>query len=286
MKVITWNVNGIRSRIFNSKTNSFKYEENSSMSMILKENPDFICLQETRCSLEIGYKFKLEGYLSVYNQSKLENARGPCRYSGTAIYYKEEIMKNHIGTYFQIPEYEDLEGRIIIIEFCNFIIINLYTPNSGTNFNNRIKFQNAMEKYINIKINENKKIIYAGDLNVARNKNDIYHGYLNTNYLNKTNIIGYLPEERSYINKLINEYDLKDSYLEINSKIPENGEEFMGYTWWDPKIKSKRINNEGWRIDYILLYNFSVIESKVLKNIGEQETPHSSDHAVLLTEFE
>ena len=129
LSIVTWNVNGIRSRIFNNKICSelpklqFYYpEEESSMANLIKEtNPDIICIQETRCDEQNGKFAIIEDYNSYFNSSKLEKARGPNRYSGTAIYSKIEPNK----ILYNVPGYDDQEGRIIIAYYTDFIVINV-----------------------------------------------------------------------------------------------------------------------------------------------------------------
>ena len=132
LKVISWNVNGIRSRIFNDKIASklkkgvpMDIQENSPIDILIKESdPDIICLQETRCSVLISEDFKIPGYKSYFNQSKSTGARAPERYSGTCIFYKEHLVLKDVQE--QIPGYEDTEGRIIVANFEEFILINVY----------------------------------------------------------------------------------------------------------------------------------------------------------------
>lgn len=292
MKIVTWNVNGIRSRVFNDKTsaklpkNKYYYpEEGSSMyNLINNYNPDIICLQETRCDEINGSFARIKGYSSYFNASRLTDARGPNRYSGTAIYSK--ISPNKIE--FIVPEYIDREGRIIIAYYDNFILINVYSPNSGTNYDNKILFQNAIMNFIKQTLENNKnnkdnkniklisKIIYCGDFNVA----------IDTHFDKETvkPMPGIYKHELDYYDKLI-EYGFKDS-KSINDKIK--------FTWWDQRGKKipnyetqvetslLRYLNRGWRIDYVFTIGISSAESFVLKHIGEEYSPHASDHAPIL----
>ena len=274
LKIITWNVNGIRSRIFNNKICSelpklqFYYpEEESSMANLIKEtNPDIICIQETRCDEQNGKFAIIEDYNSYFNSSKLEKARGPNRYSGTAIYSKIEPNK----ILYNVPGYDDQEGRIIIAYYTDFIVINVYSPNSGTNYNNKILFQNALFNFVN---NINEKIIYCGDFNIA----------IDTHFDQSTvsEMPGLYKHELDYYKKLIDN-GFTDSKSDDDKII---------YTWWDQRSRkvinakiNKQINlsryeNKGWRIDYIFTKNFANSNSKVLKHIGEEYCPHASDHA-------
>ena len=280
LNVVTWNVNGIRSRVFNDKLStklkkgqSYSPELGSAMSNLIKEtNADIICLQETRCSEELGKLAIIPGFNSYFNNSKLEDARGPNRYSGTAIYTK--LVPNKIE--YSVPGYDDKEGRIMIMYFgnsgnnSNFIIINEYSPNSGTNYDNKIIFQKEILEYIK---NSSVPIIYCGDFNIA----------VDTHFDKSTVPFGpgLYPHELNYHKELCDE-----GLIDSKSK-----EDDIVYTWWDQRGKkvidpisgketnSIRLANKGWRIDYVFTRGFNYAESKVLKHIGEENSPHASDHA-------
>lgn len=274
IKIITWNVNGIRSRIFNNKISSqlsknktFSPEKNSSMYNLINEtDPDIICLQETRCDESMNKFAIIENYNSYFNSSKLSDARGPNRYSGTAIYSKS--VPNKIE--YNVPDYNDKEGRIIIAYYNDYIVINIYSPNSGTNYDNKILFQDALFNFIK---NQNSKIIFCGDFNLA----------IDTHF-DKSSVPespGIYKHELDYYKKL------KDINFVDSISLDDN----IIYTWWDQRSKRIKIEetnketnilrykNKGWRIDYIFTKNFKFSSSKVLKHIGEENCPHSSDHA-------
>lgn len=277
MKVITWNVNGIRSRIFNRKTCSqiakqseILPEEGSPIYNMIKNNdPDFICLQETRCSVSNGQKFKIPGYKSVFNQSDSVSAREANRYSGTCIFYKE--THSPIGIDYQFPGYTDNEGRIIILHFHNFTIINVYTPNSGTNFDNRLDWQGAVLLYLK---NIPHPVIYTGDMNVAWRDEDV-HFRVNGSptYKSKVeeNIVGFLPEERSFVPELLS-IGYVDAYLNQESKYSP----FDGFTYWDSRSKKieglpgARFNKHGWRIDYHFVKGMKTFECYAMYTTGTE----------------
>ena len=225
------------------------------------------------------------------------------------MYIKKSIKINQI--LFQIPnqidgeEYIDTEGRIIIVYFGDQnenVIINVYTPNSGTNFEKRLKFQNAMIAFLACE-NLKRNVIYTGDLNVAYLPHDCHYKYLKSSTYKKITkpVVGMIPEELEFVNQLLS-INLKDSFLEleknnINVKT-EQPANFKGFTWWDPRMKKTfdektqtnmsifRSKNLGWRIDYTFLSkNIEVLESLVLKSIGEYTEPNSSDHAPLYTKI-
>jgi exodeoxyribonuclease III len=271
MKIITWNVNGIRSRIFNEnissklkKNQKIIVEQDSSMEKLLKYDPDFICLQETRCSLANSYNVSIAGYKSFFNESKMTDARGPDRYSGTAIFYKDTIKEIEFNT--NVPGYDDLEGRIIIAETPCIIIVTVYAPNSGTNYEAKREFNAVFLEYLS---NISKPIVFCGDLNLAKQT-----------HFDQSKVPpgpGTYPHELKFYDDLIlNGY--QDAISDDDNII---------YTWWDPRQRKEngmsicRNRNKGWRLDYFLTKNINQASSICLKNIGEnnQGIPLSSDHA-------
>lgn len=278
-RIITWNINGIRSRVFNNKTStqlakniSFSPEDGSAMHNLIKNyDPLIICLQETRCDETIGKLAKIPGYNSYFNSSKLSDARAPNRYSGTAIYTK--MIPNKIE--YTVPEYDDKEGRIMIAYFDQFVLINVYSPNSGTNYENKIIFQTAILNFIKKTLHDapETKFIYCGDFNIA----------IDTHF-DKTKV---KPMPGIYKHEL----DYYDELLNIGLKDSKNSSDNIIFTWWDQRSKRilnpetnketniLRYKNRGWRLDYVFTKNLSISESYVLKHIGEEYCPHSSDHA-------
>jgi len=277
MKIITWNVNGIRSRIFNEnissklkKNQKIFVEPDSSMEKLLKYDPDFICLQETRCSLANSSNISINGYKSFFNESKMTDARGPDRYSGTAVFYKDTITDIQFST--NVSGYEDLEGRIIIAETPCIIIVTVYAPNSGTNYETKQEFNAAFLEYLS---NISKPIVFCGDLNLAKQT-----------HFDQSKVPpgpGTYPHELKFYDDLIlNGY--QDAISDDDNII---------YTWWDPRQRKEngmsicRNRNKGWRLDYFLTKNINQASSICLKNIGEnnQGIPLSSDHAPVYLSF-
>ena len=160
MKIVTWNVNGIRSRIFNDKTSAqigkvkdVLVQEGSSMSQILDLNPDIITLQETRCDTQQGARFKIPGFKSFFNESKETEHRGPNRYSGTCLFISEKIDIEKIE--YSIDGYNDTEGRIVILYLKDTVLLGVYAPNSGTNYEKKIKFNEArISRHNSLDIND------------------------------------------------------------------------------------------------------------------------------------
>ena len=255
MKIIAWNVNGLRSLL---KTNNLD-------NLIENENPDILCMGETKLSCPynltdttLSVKFPQFKY-RYWSLCKIKKG-----YSGTVILSKDEALNVYYG-FEKINNELDNEGRVITIEFNNYYIVHVYTPNSGQSLA-RLDFRTTewdrtFEKYI-FKLQKDKPTIICGDLNVAHNEIDLKNP--------KTNIktAGYTIEERESFNSILKKCKLIDSYRDKN---PEKIE----YSYWS-YMRNSRLKNIGWRIDYFLvdkkIYN-KVIESSIMTDV------FGSDHA-------
>jgi exodeoxyribonuclease III len=241
MKIVSWNINGIRSNIICEGTikKKFIYDElidSNLKELIDKHDPDIICFQETKCSEEIGsiilpndklYPFK------YWNESKGEGRRGS-GYSGTSVWCKKEptFVTN------ELEDFKNDSGRFIYLEYDEFSLINMYVPNSGGNIELRKDYWDIkLKKLMDSKID--KPFILTGDFNVVHERIDIW----NPNTLSQGNVAGLLPHERFMFNQYLVNYS--DVYRELNPGKKE-------YTWWNTITRS-RASNKGWRIDYFLI---------------------------------
>ena len=250
MKIISWNVNGIRAVL---KKNFMKFMN--------EYNPDIICLQETKASEE-QVDLKLENYPYKYWNSAVKKG-----YSGTAIFskYAPVSVENDLKI-----EKHDMEGRVITFELNNYYLITVYTPNSKRdlsrlNYRNKewdVDFLNYLKK-----LEEKKPVVFCGDLNVAHNEID-----LKNPKTNKKNA-GFTLEEREGFNNLVDS-GFVDTFRMFNS---EEGH----YTWWSYMFNA-RARNIGWRIDYFCASN--IIKNKITKSIILPEVL-GSDHAPILIEI-
>lgn len=256
MKIIAWNVNGLRAIM---KTN-YLYD------MIENEKPSILCLGEIKISTpfidthnEIKNKIKQFKYY-FWHPSKTRGG-----YSGTAIFTKKKPVAEHYGLIDDDNKDIDDEGRVICLEYEKFYLVHVYTPNSGASLerlNYRVKtWDPAFRNYI-AKLQKKKATIVCGDLNTARNELDICNP--------KTNLksAGYTKEERESLEKLLKDASMVDTYRFLN---PEKKE----YSYWSYRFNSRE-KNVGWRIDYFL------VNEKYIKNVKKSliltETL-GSDHA-------
>ena len=221
MKLISWNVNGIRACL------------NKGFSDFFKEvNADIFCLQETKCQTE-QINLEFEGYTSYWNSAERKG------YSGTAIFTKKQPIN---VTYGIGIEEHDKEGRIITLEFENFYLVTNYTPNAKRELERldyRMIWEDEIRKYL-LELNKKKPVIMCGDLNVAHEEID-----LKNPKTNKGNA-GFTNEERGKMTELLNAGFI-DSYRYL---YPEKIE----YSWWS-YMGHAREKNVGWRIDYFIVSN-------------------------------
>lgn len=221
MKLISWNVNGIRACL------------NKGFSDFFKEvNADIFCLQETKCQPE-QINLEFEGYTSYWNSAERKG------YSGTAIFTKKQPVN---VTYGIGIEEHDKEGRIITLEFENFYLVTNYAPNAKRELERldyRMVWEDEIRKYL-LELNKKKPVIMCGDLNVAHEEID-----LKNPKTNKGNA-GFTNEEREKMTELLNAGFI-DSYRYL---YPEKIE----YSWWS-YMGHAREKNVGWRIDYFIVSN-------------------------------
>ncbi len=230
MKLVSWNVNGLRAIYKKGFEESFK-----------ELDADIFCIQETKMQ-EGQIELDLQGYYQYYNYAERKG------YSGTAIFTKKEPLKVSYG--IGIEEH-DKEGRVITLEFDKFYMVNCYTPNSGrelARLEYRMTWEDEFKKYL-IKLDKQKPVIICGDLNVAHTEID-----LKNPKSNRKNA-GFTDEERSKIEELLNS-GFTDSFRKM---YPDKE---RAYTWWSYMFNA-RANNAGWRIDYFL------VSDRISKNIKD-----------------
>jgi exodeoxyribonuclease-3 len=295
VKIVSWNVNGLRTRIvdhleskqFSKKT---QIDSTSHLGKLIEEyDPDIICFGETRCSYQLMEQFEIPGFYRYSSSSELEGARSGNRYSGTAIWTKLKPYK--VLTQLPFLTQPNLEGRFIALYFNHFIIIHVYQPNSGSNFQHRItEWDPAMGLYLEfLKENHSIPIIWTGDLNVAHTHQDVFFGNpeqplsksLDTNIMKGIGnhaLPSFTKEERDNFSDIL---DL--GFTDVWRYLHPN-ELYQGFTWWNMRMKPYRLLDKGWRIDYFVISNSHldlVEDCQVFKHIGETQdgTKIGSDHA-------
>ncbi len=242
MKLISWNVNGIRACLTKGFEESFK-----------KLNADIFCIQETKCQ-EGQVELEFEGYKSYWNSAQKKG------YSGTAIFTKIEPINVTKGIG---KEEHDKEGRVLTLEFEEFYLVNIYTPNSKRGLERldyRMIWEDEIRNYL-LELNKTKPVIMCGDLNVAHEEIDLKNP--KTNRKNA----GFTDEEREKMTKLL------DSGFTDSFRFLYPDKENI-YSWWSYMFHARE-KNVGWRIDYF-------ITSKTIEKKIEEAKIHSdilgSDH--------
>ena len=250
MKLISWNVNGLRACI----TKGF-------FDFLNEQQPDILALQETKMQPE-QYEGGAEGYTLYWNSAEKKG------YSGTVVFVKREPLSVAYG----IGQQEhDSEGRVITLEYENYFFVTVYTPNSQNELkrlNYRMVWEDAFLAYLKM-LDAIKPVIVCGDLNVAHKEIDLKNP--KTNRMNA----GFTDEERACMTRLL-ESGFVDTFRYI---YPDKTE---AYSWWS-YIGGARSRNAGWRIDYFL------VSSRLIGNVKDSQILADvlgSDHCPVLIETE
>nr|WP_315025197.1 exodeoxyribonuclease III [uncultured Aminipila sp.] len=250
MKFITWNVNGLRACM-----------EKGFLEFVKRENPDFVCLQETK--MQQGQaEVPLEGYLQFWNSAEKKG------YSGTVIFARKQPINVN---YHINAEGHDSEGRAITLEYKDFYLMTEYTPNAKdklARIDYRLEWEKARREYIK-ELDRKKPVIMCGDLNVAHQEIDLKNPKTNRGNA------GFSDEERGAFTQLL-ELGLTDTYRYLNPETTG------AYTWWSYRFNA-RANNAGWRIDYFLVSER--IRDKI-QDVKLRNDVFGSDHCPVILDME
>lgn len=250
MKLISWNVNGMRAIL-----------KKGFLDWLKKENPDVLCLQETKVEPSL-IENDFPGYHCYWNWPPKRPG-----YSGTALFSKIEPLQVKMG--MNLPVH-DQEGRIITAEYPEFFLVNVYVPNSKRDLS-RLKYRCgewdvAFVKYLK-RLEKKKPVVVCGDLNVAHTENDLTHPQTN----HKSH--GFTDEERAGFSNFLNAGFI-DTFREFKKGKGH-------YTWWSPFANCRK-RNIGWRIDYFC------ISKKLLPKLKSSAIlleVMGSDHCPVVMEF-
>lgn len=230
LKIISWNVNGLRACINKGFIDFFK-----------EKKADFFCVQETK--MQKGQaEINFDGYLQYWNSA---NKKG---YSGTAIFTKQKPIN---VTYDINLQEHSLEGRVITLEMDNFYLVNCYTPNSQrglARLEYRMKWEDDFREYL-LSLDKKKPVILCGDLNVAHNEIDLKNP--SSNHKNA----GFSDQEREKMTQLLN-----SGFIDTFRYLYPNRDSI--YTWWSYMFNA-RANNAGWRIDYF------IVSSRMIEKVSD-----------------
>ncbi|MBR2179609.1 MAG: exodeoxyribonuclease III [Selenomonadaceae bacterium] len=248
MKIISWNLNGLQSCVVNK-----------SFLPIKDQKPDIFCCQEIRTKEEMTM---IEGYNHIWNHANRD------KYSGTAVLTLSE--PNEI--IFGFGDNEDVEGRLITLEYDEFYLVNTYVPNSQMNLKRkayRLEWDYAFREYIENLILD-KSVIICGDFNVTRSELDVFAENQRAFWQEQ----GLISDERANLEELLN-LGLIDVFRELNPNE-------RSYTWWSNRL-NRRSLNRGWRLDYFLVSDDLRDKIIGMKHLTDIE---GSDHCPLMLELE
>lgn len=249
MKFVSWNVNGIRAAV-----------KKGFMDYFNEVDADFFCIQESKCQAG-QIELDLPGYEQYWNYAERKG------YSGTAIFTKHTPLSVKYG----VGENEsEEEGRIITLEYANFYMVTVYTPNTKRDLSRlegRLQWEDELKAYLK-ELDEVKPVIYCGDLNVAHTEIDLKNP--------KTNVgnAGFTDEERGRMTRLL-KAGFTDSFRHLYPDTTDR------YTWWSYMSKVRE-RNIGWRIDYFITSD-RIVPAIEKAEIHDQVL--GSDHCPILLEM-
>lgn len=249
MRLITWNVNGLRACLKKGFADYFN-----------DIDADIFCIQETKLQPD-QVDFTPDGYFSYFHSAEKKG------YSGTAVYTKTEPISVEHG--IRGSHYD--EGRVLTLEYDMFRLVNCYSPNSQNELARigyRMEFEDALREYLQ-DLNREKPVVLCGDLNVAHKEIDL------KNPKSNTRSAGFSDEERTKFSKLL-DAGFTDSFRYL---YPERT---GAYTWWSYMFKARE-RNAGWRIDYFVLSDrlkSNIVDVEILSEI------YGSDHCPVYLEMD
>ena len=248
MKLISWNVNGLRACV----TKGF-------MDFFVEADADIFCIQESKLQ-EGQIQLELPGYYQYWNYA------GKKGYSGTAVFTRQEPLSVSYG--IGIEEH-DQEGRVITLVFGDFYLVTVYTPNSQNELarlSYRMEWEDAFLAYLK-KLEEKKPVIFCGDLNVAHREIDLKNP--KTNRRNA----GFTDEEREKFSRL-----LESGFIDTFRYFYPDQEQI--YSWWSYRFRARE-KNAGWRIDYFCVSESlkeRLVDAKILTDVmGSDHCPVELD---------
>ncbi|WOC74237.1 exodeoxyribonuclease III [Intestinibacillus sp. NTUH-41-i26] len=249
MKLISWNVNGLRACV-----------GKGFFSFMEAEQPDMLCLQETKLQPEQAPQ--IEGYYEYWNSAEKKG------YSGVALFSKTEPEAVSYG--LGIDEH-DHEGRVITADYGAFYLVTVYTPNSQDELKRldyRMRWEDDFRAYLQ-KLDAEKPVIVCGDMNVAHQEIDLKNP--KTNRRNA----GFTDEERAKMTELLSA-GFTDTFRHFYPEMTG------AYSWWSYRFKARE-KNAGWRIDYFLVSNRLIGRVKAARILSDV---FGSDHCPVLIELE
>ena len=274
MKFISWNIDSLNAALTSDSNRAVLTRQ--VIDTIIDQDADVIALQETKLPYtgltrkhmeRLSHYFK--GYSYVYRSSE-EPARKS--YSGTMFLYKDKYSPEVLHPELDAPDTMDSEGRIITLDFGEFYLTQVYTPNAGEGLRRLEERQIWDAKYADYlkNLDKEKPVLATGDYNVAHTEIDL------ANPQNNLRSPGFTEEERQGFTNLLNK-GFTDTFRHIHGDVTG------AYTWWAQRVKTSKINNSGWRIDYWL------VSDRIADKVKKSEMIDSGvrqDHTPTLLEID
>lgn len=274
LRFISWNIDSLNAALTSDSTRAVLTRK--VIDTILEKDPDVIALQETKLPTKGPSKKHIELLAEIFEgyNYNWRSSEEPARkgYAGTMFLYKEKYSPEVSYPKIEAPDTMDLEGRIITLDFGDFYLTQVYTPNAGDGLKRLKERQVWDEKYAQYlqSLDKLKPVLATGDYNVAHKEIDLAHPQ------NNHNSAGFTDEEREGFTNLLNK-GFTDTFRHIHGDI-------VGmYSWWAQRVKTSKINNSGWRIDYWL--TSERIANKIVKS-EMVDSGERQDHTPILLEID
>lgn len=274
MILISWNIDSLNAALTSDSARALMTRD--VLMKIKEQDPDVIAIQETKLRVTGPTKKHKEKLAEIFPEYDYvwRSSEEPARkgYAGTMFLYKKELSPKVTYPKIGAPEPMDYEGRIITLEFDNFYLTEVYTPNSGNELKRLSDRQVWDEKYRDYlkELDAKKPVIASGDYNVAHTPIDLKHPE------NNHHNAGFTDEEREDFDKL-----LKNGFTDTFRKVHGNVEGV--YSWWAQRVRTSKANNSGWRIDY---YIVSDRIADHVEDSGMIDTGERKDHCPLFLKLD
>lgn len=274
LKLISWNIDSLNAAL--TSTSDRAKMSQDVLRTIAKYDADIIAIQETKLSADGPTEKHMEELVKYLPDYKVEwvSSVPPAKkgYAGTMILYKEGMEGKKDAARISAPDTMDDEGRLLTVEFDKFYFVNVYTPNSGDGLK-RLKERQVWDKlyadYLS-GLDSKKPVIACGDFNVAHKEIDL------ANPASNHESAGFTDQEREGFTNLLAK-GFTDTFRLIHGDVKSV------YSWWGQRIKTSKINNSGWRIDYFL------VSDRIKETVKKSEMIDSGprqDHTPIYLEIE
>lgn len=244
MRFISWNIDSLNAALTSDSARAVLSRK--VLDTIKAEDADVIAIQETKLPVA-GMSAKIKAALEEYfpaHTAEYVCSQPPAKkgYAGTMVLYKNSLTASATAAKIGAPDTMDDEGRLLTLDFGNFYFVNVYTPNAGDGLKrleDRQKWDIAYAEYLS-RLDAEKPVVACGDFNVAHEEIDLANPA--GNHMSP----GFTDEERSGFTNLLSK-GFTDTFRHVHGNVEKV------YTWWAQRVKTSKINNSGWRIDYFLV---------------------------------